>query len=404
MKKLKIVFITVFITLILAALVFTIFIYRDKQSELDVFSGVDSTASKLVSSTRIIEAADRFTLNEDISRSRKNIITHTVEEVSPAVVGINVMEIQKFRSPMADIFGNDPYFRDFFPTYEKKIPGLGSGCLISSDGYILTNDHVAGNAVEIVVTMTDGNQYDAEIVGSDQASDICLLKIDAENLPFIRMGNSNEMIIGEWVIALGNPFGLFNINDKPSVTVGVISSTGMNLGEIRSRYYIDMIQTDASINGGNSGGPLVNSLGELIGMNTLIYTSGRSSGSVGVGFAIPSNKIKKIIKDLKQSGSIDRNFWTGLVVQPIDQAIARYYKLKNTRGVIVTHVAEDSPGESAGIKVGDLILKVDRFNIENDSELIAVLHEYNVDEVLELEIQRDNEIMKKELKLERRND
>ena len=157
--------------------------------------------------------------------------------------------------------------------YNREINGLGSGAIISSDGYIITNDHVAGNAAEVIITMTDGTHYDAKIIGTDMVSDVCILKIEGEEYFHVQFGDSDDILIGEWAIALGNPFGLFDINDKPTVTVGVVSSVGMNLGENSGRYYMDMIQTDAAINSGNSGGPLVNVLGELIGMNTLIYTA-----------------------------------------------------------------------------------------------------------------------------------
>jgi len=271
MSKLKSVVLSSFITLMIAALLFTFFFYKDftSKSNSDLIESRSQNVADGKNSQETINADYRSQVTNDITRSRVNIITSTVEEVSPTVVGINVTEIRQVRSPFAYFFGDDPYFRDYFRR-ERKIPGLGSGVLISSDGYILTNDHVAGNAVEIVVTLTDGSQHEANIVGTDRVSDICLIKIEGYNFPYVKFGNSDELIIGEWVIAMGNPFGLFDINDKPTVTVGVISAAGMNLGEIQNRYYINMIQTDASINGGNSGGPLINSLGELIGMNTLI--------------------------------------------------------------------------------------------------------------------------------------
>ena len=220
--------------------------------------------------------------NDEITNSRRNIITETVKKVSPAIVGINVTQVVQV-DPFGSMFNNDPFFRQFFGNqqYSQKVKSLGSGYIISSDGYIVTNDHVAGNASEITVTMTDGEQVPAKLVGSDQSSDICLLKINKTNLPYVTFGNSDDVIIGEWVIALGNPFGLFEVNDKPTVTVGVVSSTGLNLGSIDNRYYLNMIQTDAAINGGNSGGPLVNSLGEIIGMNTIIYTAGGVQGNMG---------------------------------------------------------------------------------------------------------------------------
>jgi serine protease Do len=208
-------------------------------------------------------------------------------------------------------------------------------------------------------------------------------------------------MIGEWVIALGNPFGLFEVNDKPTVTVGVISSTGMNLEPIDNRYYINMLQTDAAINGGNSGGPLVNSDGEVIGMNTLIFTGGNGSqGSIGLGFAIPIDKIKRIVSELKENGKIDRDFDPGMRIQTIDQQIADYYKLNDTRGVIVTQILPDSPAKKAGLKVGDIILQVESYRINDDQTIIGVFQEFRKGQTVSLQILRDNKPMTIKMKLE----
>jgi len=339
--------------------------------------------------------------NDEITNSRRNIITETVKNVSPSIVGINVIEIREYKDPFFSFF-DDPFFQRFFGnrgTYNQEVKGLGSGYIISSDGYIVTNDHVAGNATKITVTLTDGRSFDAKIIGSDNASDICLLKIDGDDLPFVTLGNSDDIIIGEWVIALGNPFGLFELNDKPTVTVGVISATGMNLDAINGRYYLNMIQTDASINGGNSGGPLVNSLGEVIGMNTLIFTSGNSSGSIGLGFAIPVNKIKKIIEELKEKGSIDRNFEIGMRIQTIDEGIAKYYHLTSAKGVIVTKIYPNTPAERGGIEVGDIIVDVEGFKINNENTMFSVFHEFRTGQTITVKIIRDEKELTKQMKL-----
>ncbi|MEJ2196468.1 MAG: trypsin-like peptidase domain-containing protein, partial [Ignavibacteriaceae bacterium] len=341
--------------------------------------------------------------NEEISKSRRNIITETVKLVSPAVVGINVIEIQQYRDPYGSFF-DDPFFRQFFGdrrTRSREVKELGSGYIISPDGYIVTNDHVAGQATEIKVTLTDGNTYDAKLIGSDQVSDIALLKIDGKNLPFMKFGDSDDIIIGEWVIALGNPFGLFEINNQPTVTVGVISALGMNLEPINDRYYLNMIQTDAAINGGNSGGPLVNSLGEIIGMNTLIFTAG-TQGNIGLGFAIPINKIKQIVDVLKVKGKIERDFEIGMKIQSIDETIAKYYDLKQTRGVIVTKVYPGTPAEKAGIQVGDIILKIEDFQIINDNTIFGVFYEFRTGQKVDLLILRDDKEIHKKMVLERK--
>jgi serine protease Do len=345
---------------------------------------------------------DAHKTNDEITLTRRNIITETVEKVSPAVVGINVIEIQQYRDPLGSFF-DDPFFRQFFGdrrSRTREVKELGSGYIISPDGFIVTNDHVAGNASRITVTLTDGVSYDAKLIGSDPVSDIALLKIDGEKFPYVEPGNSDEIIIGEWVIALGNPFGLFEVNDKPTVTVGVISATGMNLEPISDRYYLNMIQTDAAINGGNSGGPLVNSLGEVIGMNTLIFTAG-SQGSIGLGFAIPINKVKTIIAELKEKGKIDRDFEIGMRIQSIDESIAKYYNLERTRGVIITKIYPGTPSDKAGLQVGDIILKINDFQINNDNTVFGVFYEFRTGQEIDILVFRDGEELNKKMKLEK---
>ncbi|HEX9828826.1 MAG TPA: trypsin-like peptidase domain-containing protein, partial [Bacteroidota bacterium] len=338
-----------------------------------------------------------------ISNSRQNAITRAVAAISPAVVGINVIEMRQFRDPFFDAF-NDPLFRRFFGdrTQQQQVKGLGSGFIISPDGYIVTNDHVAGNATEITVTFTNGEKLKAEIVGTDQLTDICLLKVDAKNLPSVTFGNSDEILIGEWAIALGNPFGLFEINDKPTVTVGVISSTGMNLGRSDNRIYKDMMETDAAINSGNSGGPLVNSAGEVIGMNTLIYSGGRTDTFVGYGFAIPINKVKKVVAELRAKGKVTRDFWTGFESQSVDARVARYFGLTKVEGIIVSDVAANSPAEKSGIKVGDIILEANDTKVNAEQDLIGALVDARAGDTLKMKVYRDKKTIDVTLKLERR--
>ncbi|MBA4252149.1 MAG: 2-alkenal reductase [Chlorobiaceae bacterium] len=385
----KIIFITIFITV--AAII--------------IFSVTNSDENKIYTESTPATIQSNLLNNDRITNQRRNIVTETVAKVSPAVVSINVTEIRQVNNPFFSPFFDDPFFRQFFgdQSYKQRVQGLGSGFIISDDGYIITNDHVAGNATEVIVTVTSGKHYNAKIIGTDPVSDICLIKIDESSLPFITLGNSDDIIIGEWVIALGNPFGLFDINDKPTVTVGVISGTGLNLEPVNNRFYLNMIQTDAAINGGNSGGPLVNSIGEVIGMNTLIFTGGGGSqGSIGLGFAIPVNKIKRIVDELKKYGKIERDFYTGLSVQNIDQTIANYFKLENTKGVIITRVEKNSPADDAGLKQSDVILRVNNYRINNEQILLGTLHEFRTGQSVELTILRDNNEKKIKMKLEKR--
>jgi serine protease Do len=345
---------------------------------------------------------NKDSLSNSISDSRNNIITRTVKEVSPAVVGINVTEIreEQYNSPFNSFF-DDPFFQQFFgsPRYKQEVKELGSGFIISPDGYIVTNDHVAGNASKITVTLTNGKEYEAKVIGTDHATDICLIKVDANNLPHEVLGNSDDEMIGEWVIALGNPFGLFEVNDQPTVTVGVISAKGMNLEPMDNRYYLNMLQTDAAINGGNSGGPLVNSLGQVIGMNTLIYTAGGVQGNIGLGFAIPINKVKRIVKELKENGKVDRDFQVGLRIQSIDQEIANYYHLNTNKGAIVTAVLKGTPAERAGIKPGDIIVQVENYRINDAETMKGVFNEFRPGQTITLKIIRDGKTITKQMKL-----
>ncbi len=344
------------------------------------------------------ETVTRERVNQNITDSRDNAITRTVSEVSKAVVGISVTEVREYRDPFAD----DPFFKQFFGdrSYKQEVQGLGSGFIISEDGYIITNDHVVGNANKVVVSMTDGEHVDAEIIGKDSFSDVALLKINKSGLPFIKLGNSDDVIIGEWVVALGNPFGLFEVNQKPTVTVGVVSATGMKLNSNENRFYRNMIQTDAAINSGNSGGPLVNSIGEVIGMNTLIYTgNSMGGGNIGLGFAIPLNKVKAIVDKIKKDGKIDRNYDIGVRLQTVDKNIAQYFKLNNVQGAIVVSVDKGSMAEKEGLKPEDIILSVNGEKIGSDADFWGIIVDMNVGDKIKLKILRQGEESEKEFEL-----
>lgn len=359
------------------------------------FPGAPFTEARMSSS----DGDARDSLGEVIGGSRRNAITKTVAMVSPAVVGINVTEVRqyRYRSP----WGDDPFFRQFFGdrTYTERVQGLGSGFLISPDGFIVTNDHVAGNAKEITVTLTNGEKYKAELIGTDQVADIALLKIEGKSLPYIRLGNSDDVIIGEWVIAFGNPFGLFDISDKPTVTVGVVSATKMNLRAEEGRVYRGMIQTDAAINSGNSGGPLVNSLGDVIAVNAVIYTP--NQGSIGLGFAIPINRVKNVIAELKKNGKVEREFWTGLEIQTVDERVARYFGLESAQGVIVSDVKKNSPAERAGFRVGDIITAANGEKIADGAALMSAVEDAKTGDTVNLTVIRDRKTMELKMKLEK---
>ena len=275
------------------------------------------------------------------------------ERVGPAVVSVNVVATQIVRSRS---FFDDPFFGGIFGPQERlrQVEGLGSGFIVSEDGYIVTNQHVVAGATQIVVTLMDGRQLPAALIAADEITDLAVLKVDAGNLPVAPLGESDDLMIGEWAIAIGNPFGYLLADRNPSVTVGVISALGRDVrpdqGDDGQQVWSNMIQTDAAINPGNSGGPLVNSQGEVIGVNSFIFS--RSGGSIGLGFAIPIDRAKRALADIVEFGSIRRP-WTGLHVSTETPAGSD----RPSAGVIVTRVDPGSPAAEAGLRQGDLLVE-----------------------------------------------
>ncbi|MDP2885069.1 MAG: trypsin-like peptidase domain-containing protein [Ignavibacteria bacterium] len=346
---------------------------------------------------------------DQVSGSRRNAITRAIAKVSPATVGINVTEVHEQPGLLnvdpyfRQYLGNDPFWKQFIGPQRYQVQNLGSGVIISPDGYIVTNFHVAGNAKEITVTFVGGKKMKAKLVGGDPVSDVALLKVDGSDLAYATLGTSDDIVIGEWAIALGNPFGLFEINDKPTVTVGVISSIGMNLGRQGNAVYRDMIETDAAINGGNSGGPLVNSNGDVVGINTLIFTGGVSQAFVGYGFAIPVNKVKKIVADLRKKGQVTRDIFTGFEAQEVDARVARYFGLTEVRGIIVSDIFRKGPAEKADLRVGDIILESNGAKINSAEDFSAILSDASAGDVLKLKVFRERKLMNLDLKLEKKS-
>jgi len=351
--------------------------------------------------------------NDEISNSRHNALTRAIAKATPAIVGINVTEVRQvvYRNPF-DVYDSHPLFRRFFGDQirprvrEYEVKGLGSGFIITPDGYILTNHHVAGNASKVIVTMTDGVQYDAQIIGSDAVSDVALLKIDGNNLPYLKMSDSDDLIIGEWAIALGNPFGLFDKNSRPTVTVGVVSNIGINMYHQEQgdyRIYKNMIQTDAAISSGNSGGPLINANGEVIGMNTIIFSTANSrqgAGSIGIGFSIPINRVRNIFNMLLNEKKLDRNFYTGIEPRDLNDEISSYLNLeKRLRGVVVFGITRRSSADEAGIEPGDIIIEIDGNKIYSTEDFYVNVLDGTTGQKLKLTLQRDGKLINKVLEL-----
>lgn len=333
---------------------------------------------------------------DEISASRRSAIVRAAEHAGPAVVSITVIQTRVYtaspRSPFRDPFF-DQFFRDFFGErrHVEKVPSLGSGVIVTSDGLIVTNEHVVRDGTDIKVTLTDGRQFDAELVASEQEYDLALLRIEGADLPHAELGDSDSIIIGEWAIAIGNPFGYLLEDTHPTVTVGVISAVRRNVktSEEVTGVYRDMIQTDAAINPGNSGGPLINSLGQVIGVNTFIIT--QSGGSMGIGFAIPVNRVRFIIDEVATYGRI-REIWIGLMVQEITPLIARSLGLASGDGVIVSHIDEGSPADKAGLKRGDIIVNVNGEAIRNYDSARKAIFGARIGNVLQFVIRRDADV------------
>ncbi len=309
------------------------------------------------------------------------------EHLRPAVVNISTTKTIAaggYRSPFNDprferFFGGDEFFKRFFgdmPEREYKQRSLGSGFIISEDGYIFTNNHVVEKADEIVVKLSSGKEYKATIKGKDQNTDIALLKIEPDNgLPVAKLGDSSKLRVGDWVIAIGNPFGL-----SETVTAGIVSAKGRVIG---AGPYDDFIQTDASINPGNSGGPLFNLQGEVVGINTAIVAQGQ-----GIGFAIPVDMAKDILPNLKAKGKVTRG-WLGVSVQGITEDIAQNLKLETEKGALVSDVFAGDPADKAGIKTGDVIIKIDGNDIQDTHELIKIVAGIAVGEKVKIMVIRD---------------
>ncbi len=319
------------------------------------------------------------------------------EHMSPSVVNISSTQEVKSRGPQGPGGGQGPGqgqgeddpFGEFYGPFERffgqprkpfKAKSLGSGFVIDSSGYILTNNHVVENADEIVVKLSNGKEFKAKVAGRDAKTDIALIEIkgDAKDLPAVKLGDSNSLRVGEWVVAIGNPFGLEN-----TVTVGIVSAVGRHINQ---GPYDNFIQTDAAINPGNSGGPLLNTKGEVVGINTAIFS--RSGGNIGIGFAIPIDLAKEIVPQLKDKGKVTRG-WLGVMIQKVTPDIAESLGLDESKGALVADVVKDGPAEAAGLKQGDVIVEFDGKPVNDSAELPLLVARTTVGKTAKLTVIRD---------------
>ncbi len=337
-----------------------------------------------------------------LTLGRRNAIVQATEENEQCVVGIVVTKLERVGG---DYLRGESFFDLFFsphmmPRY-RRVKSIGSGIIVRKDGLILTNYHVIKSARRLYVSLADGRQREGKVIGSDPLTDLALIDIPGDEYQTAKMGDSDDIYMGEWVIAIGNPFGFFSNDAKPSVTVGVVSATGRDFSKNKESYYQDMIQTDAAINPGNSGGPLVNAKGELIGINTFIYSGDEArEGAVGIGFAIPVNHAKRVILELEKYGE-RRPVWTGISVRELDNATSLRLGYGKTDGVVITSVADNSPAERAGLTGNDIIIKLGKRSIYSSKDLEGIFVNYFVGDTIPVLYIREGHKRKSRLVLSR---
>jgi len=339
-----------------------------------------------------------------IEAERKSAIVEATQRISPAVVSITALRTELVqRDPW---YNYQRLFQRFFldrrvPRLYREVSVLGSGIIMREDGYILTNEHVVRDANEVFVTLNDGTKTKASVVGLSRDFDLALLRIEAENLPFAPLGDSDKLEIGEWVIAIGSPFGYLLNDTQPTVTVGVVSALNRDVKyEGGDAVFKNMIQTDAAINPGNSGGPLVSSNGEVIGINTFIFTEG-SGSNLGMGFAIPVNTTKMVIDEIMKYGRV-RELWTGLEITELTPAVARALNLPISKGLLVDRIMEESPAAEAQIQVGDVIMEVNGIKVQNLAQANRAIFGLLVGDVLNIVLLRGDSYHTVKLKMAER--
>jgi serine protease Do len=333
---------------------------------------------------------------DEIASDRKNAIVRATEQVAPAVISINAIYTRRTR-PVYDWFWNR-----YYPGREFQTANQGSGVIIDKEGYAFTNYHVVENAERIQVTLHNGSDFTAKLVGSAPSYDLALIKLEGSDFPVAPIGNSDDLLIGEWAIAIGSPFGSYLADAQPTVTVGVISAMHRDIKQDPEspQIFNDMIQTDAAINPGNSGGPLANARGEVIGINTIIFSGGTNT-NIGLGFAIPINRARFVFDEIVKHGRV-RDVWLGLTAATITPQLQSALDLPTATGVIVQGIEDGGPAAKAGLKPGDQIIAINGVAIESREQANRMIFGSAVGVTLEMTVNRKDRLLKVKLTLEER--
>ena len=342
--------------------------------------------------------------NDRLFEGRRNAIVRASERVGPAVVTVSVLKTQLVEGPAFPSRNQEffsPFFRSLRRRYWQRVQSIGSGVLFGKEGVVITNYHVVEGAQDLHITLPDGRDFEARYLGGEELYDLAVLQVknDGEELPQAPLAPTDDLLIGEWVIAIGNPFGYLLNDAQPTVTVGVVSAVGRDIlseRENQDTMYKNMIQTDAAINPGNSGGALVNALGEIVGINTFIFS--QSGGSHGIGFAIPIGTAERVVSEILDHGEV-REVWVGVRIQEIPATLAESLELESTDGVIVASVDRGSPAQKAGVERGDVIRRINGQRIQDFEDARRALYGVLVGDEVEFTILRGDDVSLHRLKL-----
>lgn len=336
---------------------------------------------------------------DDVTSSRRNAIVAATQKVAPAVVSISARQRQAVNDPRLQFW--ERYFPGQIPRQQlyRETQSYGSGVIVSRDGYVITNAHVVGSPLEVQVTLTDGRSFPARVLDSVERFDLAILQIDADNIPVANLANDDDLQIGEWVIAIGSPFGYLLADTQPTVTVGVVSAKNRDIvrQQDSDRYYLGMIQTDAAINPGNSGGPLANTVGDVVGINTFIFSE--SGGSIGIGFAVPSERVRWVLEEVRAFGHYREVNW-GMTVHRISPQLMRELNLRDPVGFVVGEVVQGSPAWKAGLRTYDILRTLDGRVLDSRDTVTRLWYEAMVGDDVAFTAERDGRAFRGTIELE----